>query len=392
MKPPSLLLPLVAAALLLGAAGCSRVERRESTRLDILGREAILEVAARDAARLDALASILQSEMQGLTRVLDVSDPDSEIRRVNQLAGSMSLPVSKTISQILILSRRAHEASEGAFDLTLDPYLQIWGFRGGPVPDSAPVELLEAARSVLGMQRIRVRDDMVGFDNEVVSISIDPILEGYLADLCILKLRGSLVNDAMVQIGRAVRVLGSKSEQQPWVVPVGDPRGEGSAELGRLMLGGAKDRQAANSSHAYDRHVESMGRRISWVMDPASGLPATNTLYTLVVASTAFEADALSYALLVRGVEGAPRLMARFPKCEALVVPADDPSQVWLTAGMREIFTPVEGADLNLRELVRADPTAGTPAVDRTGAVEAELEKAAPEPATTPLPGEAGGR
>ena len=393
MRPTAFIpLRLLTAALLLGAAGCSRTERRESARLDILGREATLEVAARDTTRLDALASILQSEMRGLTRGLDAADPNSEIRRVNQLAGSMNLPVSKTISQILILSRRVHEASEGAFDLTLDPYLQIWGFRGGPVPDSTPVELLEAARSVLGMKRIRVRDDMVGFDNEVVSISIDPILEGYLTDLCILKLRGSLVNDAMVRIGRAVRVLGSKSEQEPWVAPVADPRGDGSAELGRLTLGGGKDRQAANSCHAYDQYVESLGRRISWVMDPASGLPATNTLYALVVASTAFEADALSYALVVRGVEGAPRLMARFPKCEALVMPADDPSRVWLTAGMREMFAPAEAAGLDLLDLAREEPAAEKPAGDETGKVEADAADAAPEPVKTPPPDDSGPR
>lgn len=360
MKSPTLIPPVLLTALLLGAAGCSRPVKRESATIDILGRAAVLELTARDAPRIDALASILQGEMGGLRKVLDASRPDSEIRRVNQLAGSMSLPVSKTISQILILSRRANEATEGAFDLTLEPYQQIWGFRGGPVPDSPPVELLDAARSVLGMKRISQRADMVGFDNEVVSISIDPVLEGYLADLCILKLRGSLVNDAMVRVGRAMRVLGSKSEQDPWVASVSDPRGDGSTELGRLMLGGAKERQAANSCHAFDQYVEGLGGRISWVMDPATGLPATRTLYALVVASTSFEADALSYALVVRGVEGAPRLMARFPKCEALVMPSDG-SAAWLTAGMREIFTPADGAKLDLRELVREAPPAPQP-------------------------------
>ena len=223
MKPPSILLQHVATALLLGAAGCSRPVHRETAPMEILGREAVLDVSARDAHRIDALASVLQGEMAGLRKVLDATNPDSEIRRVNQLAGSMSLPVSKTISQILILSRRANEASEGAFDLTLEPYLQIWGFRGGLVPDAPPMDLLEAARSVLGMKRISQRADMVGFDNEVVSVSIDPVLEGYLVDLCALRLRGSLVNDAMVRIGRATRVMGSKSEQEAWRVPVDDP-------------------------------------------------------------------------------------------------------------------------------------------------------------------------
>jgi hypothetical protein len=208
------------------------------------------------------------------------------------------------------------------------------------VPDSPPLELLDAARSVLGMKHINQRVDMVGFENEVVSISLDPVLEGYLADMCILKLRGSLVNDAMVRVGRAVRVLGSKSESgglEDGRCPI--HAATGPTELGRLMLGGAKERQAANACHAFEPHVEGLSGRISWVMDPATGLPATKTLFALVVASTSFEADALSYALVVRGVEGAPRLLARFPKCEALVIPADDPAQVWLTPGMREIFS-----------------------------------------------------
>jgi hypothetical protein len=82
--------------------------------LEILGREAVLELTAREAPRIDSLASVLQGEMAGLRKTLDVSNPDSEIRRVNRLAGSMSLPVSKTISQILILSRRVYDASDGA--------------------------------------------------------------------------------------------------------------------------------------------------------------------------------------------------------------------------------------------------------------------------------------
>ena len=385
MKPPSILLQLLSTALLLGAAGCSRPVHRESAPLEILGREAVLDVTARDAPRIDSLASVLQGEMAGLRKVLDASNPDSEIRRVNRLAGSMSLPVSKTISQILILSRRANEASEGAFDLTLEPYLQIWGFRGGPVPDSPPVELLDAARSVLGMKHISQRVDMVGFDNEVVSISVDPVLEGYLADMCILKLRGSLVNNAMVRIGRAVRVLGSKSESEAWRVAVPDPRGEGTGALGWLMLGGAKERQAANACHAFDQYMEGLEGRISWVMDPATGLPATKTLYAMVVASTAFEADALSYALVVRGVEGAPRLMARFPKCEALVIPVDDPAQVWLTSGMRDLFTVEAGANLDLRDLMREEPPAPQPqpapaGTAPEGAVEGEAKPAEAKP------------
>ncbi|MFO1492744.1 MAG: FAD:protein FMN transferase [Kiritimatiellia bacterium] len=377
-------LPLVLVAALLLVPGCRRKASRETSAFDVMGLPASLEVPAADSPRIDALASILINETDDLRKVLDVSDPDSDLRRMNRLAGSISLPVARPISQILILARRMHEATGGAFDLTLEPYLQIWGFRGGGVPGETPQELLDAAKSVLGMRRIVQRGDVVSFDNEVVSMSVEPVLEGYLADVCALKLRGNLVDNAAVRIGRAVRVLGSKSAERAWEVPVADPRG-GAAALGVLRLGGAKDRQAASSCHAFEPCVQGPSGRISWVMDPATGLPASRTLFALVVASTAFEAEALAYALVVRGVEGAPVLLGRFPRCEALILPAEESARVWLTPGMKGIFTMIPGSGAEVQELERVVPEQA-PAEGEGRPPPPEAEKAPAAEGVAPAP------
>lgn len=378
-------LPLVLVATLLLVPGCRRKAPRETSAFDVMGLPASLEVSAADAPRIDSLASILINETDDLRKVLDVSDPDSDLRRMNRLAGSISLPVARPISQILVLARRMHEATGGAFDLTLEPYLQIWGFRGGGVPGETPQELLDAAKSVLGMRRIVQRGDMVSFDNEVVSMSVEPVLQGYLADVCALKLRGNLIDNAAVRIGRAVRVLGSKSAERAWEVPVPDPRGGATGALGVLRLGGAKDRQAASSCHAFEPSVQGPSGRISWVMDPATGLPASRTLFALVVSSTAFEAEALAYALVVRGVEGAPVLLGRFPRCEALILPAEESAQVWLTPGMKGIFTMTPASGAEVQELGRVVPEQA-PAEGGGGPPPPEAEKTPAAEGVLPAP------
>ena len=111
-------------------------------------------------------------------------------------------------------------------------------------------------------------------------------------------------------------------------------------------------------------------------MDPVTGLPASKTLFALVVASTAFEAEALAYALVVRGVEGAPVLLGRFPRCEALILPAEESARVWLTPGMRGIFTMTAGSGAEFQELGRvvAEPEQ-VPAAGEAGPPSSGAEK-----------------
>lgn len=304
--------------------------RRSQSTLTTVRRWAMgaeLELTLPSAAAAGLAAGL--GELRLVERALSAFDPRSELARVNAGAASARQPLSPMLAEVLEASRRVHAASEGAFDPTVGPLLEAWGFRGErarPAPG-----LVREARERVGLDRLALDGASVSFRREGMALDLGGIAVGYGLDRAATALARHGVRAALLNAGGDVRALGAPPDAGSWRVGVRHP--DSAREL-LAVVELAPDR-ALTTSGTYAKQILAGGRRISHIFDPRTGDSPVEILSATVVASTALEADALATACVVLGRDEALALLGRAGAEGLLVVERGGRRHVEGTAGLR---------------------------------------------------------
>lgn len=319
-----LILLLGAGLLAVAAWRPPREYASEQFLMDTLVR---IEAYGRDEAQLRAAVTAAFAEMR---RVADLADnfaapgspacAASDVCRINQAAGREPVRVQPETLEMLALARRYGELSGGAFDVTVGPLVELWGFgrRESRSAPPAPAELA-AALALVDYRELLV-DATAGtvlLRRPGMRLDLGAVAKGYAAERAQRVLQQHGIAQALIDAGGNIRVLGENRRGRPWQIGVKDPRGEGRV-IAVLPLVDA----AAVTSGDYYRYVEIGGRRYHHLLDPKTGYPAAANLSLTVVAADAGLADVLSTTLFVLPPEQALALAAR-AGVEALLVSAD---------------------------------------------------------------------
>jgi len=260
-------------------------------------------------------------EIERLERRLTVYDDASDVSALNRAAAERAVPLDVELAGLLRTAGRLYAETDGAFDAASGALVRAWGFLRGPKRVPSP-EQHAAARAVSGWRHVRLdaadgaRDQArLAFDRPGVELNLGAIGKGFAIDSALDLLRARHgVATALVQGGRSsLRAIGEPTGG--WQVAIGDPRRpESSVACVRLHD------EALGTSGADNQFFEADGRRFGHVLDPRSGWPAEGLLSASVVAPSAAEADALSTAFFVMGLEAARRFCAEHPKIGAVLV------------------------------------------------------------------------
>ena len=277
-------------------------------------------------ASLLPLASAALDEGDRLEDVMTIFRESSELSRVNRDGHADPVPVSEELWSVLDLARVLSGATEGAFDPTATPLSRCWGFiqRQGRLPS---VEEIEAARECAGMRLVDLDSAArtVRLAKPGVSLNLGAIGKGFALDRMAAFLAARGAADALLSAGSS-SILAHGGTRTPWIV---DLRSTASGTvLARLGLVNA----ALGTSGAGEQYFEVDGKRYGHVIDPRSGWPASGVLSASVITSSAAEADALSTAFLIGGLELAERYCDEHEKVLAIVTP-DDEDRVPVTVG-----------------------------------------------------------
>jgi thiamine biosynthesis lipoprotein len=274
---------------------------------------------------------------------LTVYRDTSEVCHLNRLATYQAVPVEEGLFGLLRLAAQISAATDGAFDVTSGALVKAWGFFRGPrrVPSDAE---RAAALERVGMRHV-VLDDAARTVRYLVpelEVNLGSIGKGYALDRVGELLRGRWNLPAVLLHGGHSSVYATGS-------PDGGPRGWPVAlrhpwDRGRkLALIWLRDR-ALGTSAATFQHLEHEGRKLGHVLDPRTGWPATGVASASVVARTGAEADALSTAFFVGGLEVARRYCAGRPDVGVLLLPEGDGAEpVVLNLAPHEISLPPGG-------------------------------------------------
>ncbi len=307
---------LVGAFTGIGLAGCGDVRRSPPLSGQTMGTTYRLRLggATPSASRLEVLHAAVQSALDDVDHRLSLYRSGSELVRFNAYAGSAPVPLSQPLHDVLQAGQRIAGLTDGAFDMSVAPLVDAWGF--GPSKNTASAlrppaaQTLRAGRAALGHGGLQLVDGSRTAIKHQPGYQADlgGIAKGYGVDRGALALQAQGVEDFMLEVGGEVRTLGRNARGQPWRIGIEEP--DALPQRARLVLP-LSGRSMATSGD-YRQFFEYQGRRYSHEIDPANGEPIANGLASVtVVADDCMTADALATGLIVLGPQRGMALAQR---------------------------------------------------------------------------------
>ena len=284
------------------------------------------------------------NEIERLEAQLSLFKPASEISRVNAGAAYAPVRVSPPVFRLLQRAQHLTRETDGAFDVTVAPLMQCWGFLGGPGKRPEPAAIAQA-RDRVGMHRVHLDEASltVRFEKPEMMLDLGAIGKGYAIDCAVECLQDAGVQNALIHGGTSTAYgIGSAPDGNGWQIAIPSPatmKQKAAEQIQALTVVpcqpiqpktqvveekpfavvGLRD-SSLSVSAVWGKFFHSDGRNFGHIIDPRTGEPAAVAVLSAVVSPSATETDALSTALLTVGPEGHQRIAGLRPELKALVV------------------------------------------------------------------------
>ncbi len=256
----------------------------------------------------EALRQGVERTLAQVISLISTYAPSSQLSQLNRNPSTDWIPVPRDLLDLIEQAQRLSSLSDGAFDVTVGPLVNLWGF--GPEPGKGEVPskaAIDAALARVGFRKLQLRDDPPAVRKERGDIYIDlsAIGEGYGADRIDAYLDSLGVRNYMAAVAGAIRVKGSNARGEPWAIAIEEPVA-GERAVHRVVR---LTDMGLSTSGDYRNFFDKNGRRYSHEIDPHTGFPVTHHLGSVtVVSDTATWADGLATALMVLGEDKGPAL------------------------------------------------------------------------------------
>jgi len=276
--------------------------------------------AADGALDSGALQSQVDELLENINDQMSTWRPDSELSRFNESQGPDWFPVSSETARVVEAAAAVSELSGGAFDVTVGPIVNLWGF-GPERSDAGPPsdQTIGATLKRVGYRKIEVRASPSALRKHDPGVYVDlsAIAKGFAVDAIARLLDERQIPSYLVEIGGELRARGSKPDGSPWKVAIERPL-PGERSIQAVM---ALHDNAIATSGDYRNYVEKGGKRYSHTINPRTGRPITHGLASVsIIASSAMRADALATAIMVMGPEEGYRLALREGLAAQLII------------------------------------------------------------------------
>lgn len=257
-------------------------------------------VALPEGVTQDALGADIRALLEDINAKMSTYDEASEISRFNRYEGDDWFGVSAETATVVAAAQAISEATNGAFDVTVGPLVNLWGFGPKSALDAMPGDaVIENAIAKIGYRKLSVNTESPALRKSEPGLYVDlsAIAKGYGVDRIAALLESRGVTDFLVDIGGELKVKGKNGSGRDWRVAVEDPVQNGEPYTVLEVESGA-----VATSGNYRNYFEVGGQRFSHTIDPRTGRPVTHSLLSAtVIAEDAMSADAWATALIVLG-------------------------------------------------------------------------------------------
>ncbi|MDZ7725208.1 MAG: FAD:protein FMN transferase [candidate division KSB1 bacterium] len=249
-------------------------------------------------ALLDSIHAILERVNQQMSTYID----SSEISRFNDFKADQWMSVSEDFASVVHTALRISRQSEGAFDVTVNPLVNLWGFGSGNSIRTVPLQqAIDSALTFVGYENCRVRFNPPALKKTVAGLQCDlgAIAKGYAVDKVSEFLERTGTENHLVEIGGEIRARGKNENHVNWRIGIQSP--DGGNRVQKII---SLENIAIATSGDYRNYFEENGVRYSHTIDPRTGRPIQHKLAAVTVLhDSCTVADAYATALDVMGPE-----------------------------------------------------------------------------------------
>lgn len=304
--------------------GCSQNTVKEYTD-NIFAMDTVMDLKI--YSENDEALSKAKAEIQRIDALFDRGNENSDIYRINK---NKSADVSAETADVIRAALLISERTGGAFDITVAPVMDLWGFYGNEFNVPSDDELQSTLDGV-GYEKIQLDGTNISIP-ENTGIDLGGIGKGYTSDRVADLLKNNGVESAIISLGGNVHAIGKRNDRSNWTVGITDPHDK-SQLIGKLKISD----KAVITSGAYQRYFEQNGITYHHIIDPKSGKSADSGLASVtVIADSGMTADGLSTALFVLGLDKSIELWRNSEDFDAVFV--DEGGMIYVTEGIADIF------------------------------------------------------
>lgn len=301
-----------------------------------------VSLAGVEAGRKAALQQRIQQRLDADDAELSTWKPTSVLSRFNQSRATTPQPVSENMADIVTIALRIGKKTSGAMDITVGPLVNLWGFGPDKQPNHIPDDSqIAAAKALTGLQHLRVIQGGEGQwlqkDLPGLYVDLSTVGEGFATDHLARLMEQEGINNYLVSVGGAVLSRGMNAQNRPWRVAIQKPTDRENAVQARVDLQG----HGISTSGSYRNYYELDGKRLSHIINPATGRPIDHKLVSAtVIATTALEADGWDTGLMVLGTEKAKALAIKEKLAVYLITREGDRFVSWMSPQFSAFIIP----------------------------------------------------
>lgn len=266
----------------------------------IMGTDYRITIATDEDVDQDSLHQDLLLVMDEINNSMSHYDPASELSMLNQSEAGQAVQLSEHLNQVLIEALSVSKLSDGAFDITLGPLIDLWGFGSqGTITQRPSLSEIKNLSEVVGYSHLTLSDATLTKAHIDTQLNLSAIAKGFAVDKVADELERQNIDDYLVNIGGELRAGGLNIDSQFWRVGIERPE----------LLGGIQqvielNDQAVATSGDYLNYLVFEGQRFSHTLDPVTLAPVLHRLASVsVVHDHTSTADALATAIMAMGEE-----------------------------------------------------------------------------------------
>lgn len=332
---------LILGAILNASVGCNRTPVAADQMLVgyTMGTTYSVKFRPTEDVELSHIAAQVEQELTAVNLQMSTYIDDSELQKFNDsTVTGQWMAVSKETAETVELALAISEKTNGAFDVTVGPLVNLWGFGPEGKPNKIPSDsAIQSAAKSVGYHKLETRVDPPALrkSDSRVQADLSSIAKGHGVDRVAELLEAMNIDSYLVEVGGEVRAKGTRSDGKVWRLgiesPVEDERNLYAAiELTDVSLATSGD---------YRNHYELDGQRFSHTIDPRTGMPSQDPIVSAsVVMPTCAEADGIATGMMALGFEKGIEVANRNEWPVLLLARIDDEIQMAQSDAFREQF------------------------------------------------------
>lgn len=302
-------------AVLILLASCDSTESKLIRRTQfIMGTLVEITLSEDDTDKTQQAIDRAFDEMSRLESLMSTHLPDSEISKLNQQAGKGYTRLSPEVLNVLQSAIVWGQQTGGAFDISIGPLVKLWRFEDEKPTVPSPALIQQAVQAV-DYKNIHIDDVMVRLNKPGMELHLGAIAKGYAVDRAMAVLKNNGIQNAMINAGGDLTVIGTRALNKPWKIGLQHPR-----KPEQLIASFNLAEGSVATSGDYQRYFLHDKKRYHHILNPDNGKPARGLISATVITAKTMDADALATGVFVMGAEKGMQLIESLAGAEAMLI------------------------------------------------------------------------